>query len=154
MSSSQTFVVIHKLDVLYRAVMGKPLDLYDVARFDPQLGAQLEKMWAALQAASPPQAAADAKAAGGSKSGKGGKGGRPRSGSAGTLINPLISIVMVEDQLHSLATDEDGCPSITADPVVVHACWYVALMPVHLANKTSCMCSHHMMSSCLHLNLL
>ena len=33
-----------------RALLGRPLDLYDVAHFDPQLGSQLERMWAALQA--------------------------------------------------------------------------------------------------------
>ena len=34
----------------HRALLGRPLDMYDVARFDPQLGSQLERLWAALMA--------------------------------------------------------------------------------------------------------
>ena len=37
--------------VLYRALLGKRLDLLDIRRFDPQLGATLERMRGAFAAA-------------------------------------------------------------------------------------------------------
>ena len=37
--------------VLYRALLGKRLDMLDVGRVDPQLGATLQRMKAALAAA-------------------------------------------------------------------------------------------------------
>ena len=36
--------------VLYRALLGKRLDIVDISRFDPQLGATLQQMKAALVA--------------------------------------------------------------------------------------------------------
>lgn len=37
--------------VFHRAVLGVPLDMYDIATFDPGLGKQLHKLWTALIAA-------------------------------------------------------------------------------------------------------
>ncbi|KAJ9527361.1 hypothetical protein QJQ45_025630 [Haematococcus lacustris] len=76
----------------YRAVLGKPLDMFDISRFDPQLGTQLEKLWAALQAITPPTptqtapqsaAAAEGPVSPTKRSGSAGRRGCNRSGSAG-----------------------------------------------------------------------
>mmetsp|Transcript_11522 Transcript_11522/g.28178 ORF Transcript_11522/g.28178 Transcript_11522/m.28178 type:complete len:2013 (-) Transcript_11522:941-6979(-) len=88
----------------YRAALGSPLDLYDIAKFDPQLGAQLEKMWGALRAAQRAQQPAS-KESGGSASGRGSGGrGRGSGGKAGSQqqqkgapLSVSIDGVAVED---------------------------------------------------------
>uniref|UniRef100_A0A7S3VMY1 HECT-type E3 ubiquitin transferase n=1 Tax=Dunaliella tertiolecta TaxID=3047 RepID=A0A7S3VMY1_DUNTE len=72
----------------YRALLGRPLDLYDIARFDPQLGSQLERLWAALMAHRHARSAAGVSPSTGCKSSstmrRSGSGGKARSSKDGS----------------------------------------------------------------------